>query len=192
MNVHMPFALPLLPDAFADFERSTLSTRRLRDMADSYADAAAVDRLRSEDPVIYDFYALRDIDAQQKLIFGLTVIYPGMVGDEYYMTKGHFHAQAADGDELYLVTQGRGHLLLQARDGESRVIEMQPGAVFYTPMSWAHRTVNSGSENLIFLSIWSHDVQYDYETIMRRRGFPKRVVHRDGAPTIIDNPTFQL
>ncbi len=192
-HASLPFALPLLPDAFAHFERgSSIVSRRLSDISASYADQAAVERLLSDDPVLYEFYALRNVDTAQKLIFGLTVIYPGTVGDEYYMTKGHFHASAADGDELYMVMRGSGHLLLQARDGESRVIEMQPGALFYTPATWAHRTVNSGSDELVFLSIWSHDVQYDYETIEQRGGFPVRVVQRDGTPTVIPNASFQL
>ena len=35
------------------------------------------------------------------LYFGITQLYPGKVGDEYFMTKGHFHQQE-DRSEYYL------------------------------------------------------------------------------------------
>ncbi len=193
MNSVLPFDLLLNPAAFAESAYSSGSPRRLSDMKDSFADAQAVEAiLRTNDPVIYQFHALRQIDERQKLIFGLTTIFAGMIGSEYYMTKGHFHAREHDGDELYLVIKGRGHLLLQARDGSPQTLEMQPGAVYYTPTTWAHRTVNSGDEDLIFLSIWAEDVGYDYETISQRGGFPQRIVKRAGAAVIAANTQFHL
>jgi glucose-6-phosphate isomerase len=189
----LPFALPLDQASFGSFEHSSGTPRRLSAMKDSYGDAAAADAiLANDDPVIYDFHAVRDMEDRQKLIFGVTTIYPGTVGDEYYMTKGHFHDRARDGDEIYLVIEGSGHLLLQARDGESQVIEMLPGALLYTPSTWAHRTVNSGETDLVFLSIWAWNVDYDYETIVARGGFPKRVVKRPAGPAIIDNEDFHV
>ncbi len=188
----LPFALPLTYDDFTAFEFGGGSPRRLSDMAASYGDQAAVEAtLATDDPIIYDFYAIKDLPGLQQLWFGLTKIAPGTIGDEYYMTKGHFHALEADGDEIYMVISGSGHLVLQSRDNQSQVVEMTPGGLYYTPASWAHRTVNSGSEELVFLSIWTSLVGYDYETITQQNGFPKRVVNADGAPTVIDNAQFQ-
>ena len=84
------------------------------------------------------------------LSFGLTVIQPGTIDGEYYMTKGHFHAAQQDGDEVYLGVSGNGLLLLQSRQGESREIELTPGAILYTPLAWAHRTVNVGPRSAGF------------------------------------------
>ena len=186
MNTISPFGLHLLQQAFAEFEHSSGTPRRLSAMQDSYSDAKAVqDILKTEDPIIYEFHTVRGLDQGQKLIFGLTTLFPGTVGDEYYMTKGHFHDSQRDGDEIYLVIKGSGHLLLQARDGSAETIAMQPGALYYTPATWAHRTVNSGDEDLVFLSIWAWDVAYDYETITQRGGFPQRVIKGNNGPQVV-------
>src|SRR5664279_3031856 len=134
MNPVLPFDLRLTQAAFAESPYGAGSPRRLSEMKDSFADIQAAEAiLRTDDPVIYEFHALRQIEARQKLIFGLTTIYAGTVGAEYYMTKGHFHAAEHDGDEIYQVIQGAGHLLLQARDGSAQTLPMQPGALYYTP-----------------------------------------------------------
>lgn len=189
----LPFVLPLIYEQFAAFDYGSGSPRHLSDMRDSYGDQAAVDVILADnDPVIYDFYAIKDLGEQQQLWFGLTKIYAGTVGNEYHMTKGHFHAQDRDGDEIYIVTQGTGHLVLQSRDGTPQVIEMSAGGLYYTPASWAHRTVNSGSEDLVFLSVWTSLVGYDYETITKQGGFPRRIVSVDGKPQVVDNTQFTL
>ncbi len=190
MKAVLPFDVLLTQQAFGDSPYAGGTPRRLSDVKDSFGDAQGAEAiLKTSDPVIYDFQALRSIEARQKLIFGLTTIYAGLVGDEYYMTKGHFHAQEHDGDEIYQVISGSGHLLLQARDGSAQTITMRPGAVYYTPATWAHRTVNSGAEPLVFLSIWAWDVAYDYETVTRRGGFPQRIVR---GPLVVENPRFHL
>lgn len=193
MSATLPFELLLTQQAFGQSPYAAGTPRRLSDIKDSFGDDAAVAAaLQIDNPIIYDFHALRSIEAGQKLIFGVTTIYPGTVGGEYYMTKGHFHAREHDGDEVYMVVKGNGYLLLQARDGSPQTLEMYPGAVYYTPATWAHRTVNSGAEELVFFSIWAADVQYDYETITRRGGFPQRIVQRDGIPVVVENAKFHL
>ena len=86
--------------------------------------------------------------------FGLTILQPGAIGGEYYMTRGHFHARDQDGDELYLGVSGQGLLQLQSRAGEEQALELSPGRMLYTPLAWAHRTVNTGAQPLVFFSIW--------------------------------------
>ena len=82
-----------------------------------------------------------------------TIIYPGCIGDEFHMTKGHFHAVRERG-EVYLGLSGAGYVVLQTDDGQARHVHMAPGEVVYVPPSWAHRTVNTGETPLIFLSMW--------------------------------------
>ncbi len=191
MKPALPFDVPLTQQAFGDSPFAAGTPRRLSDVKDCFGDVQVAEAiLKTSDPVIYDFHALRAVEDRQKLIFGLTTIYAGVVGGEYYMTKGHFHARDHDGDEVYQVIRGTGHLLLQARDGSAQTLTMRPGAVYYTPAAWAHRTVNSGDEALVFLSIWAWDVQYDYETITRRGGFPQRILKTANGPVVVDNPRF--
>ncbi|MEO6187976.1 MAG: glucose-6-phosphate isomerase family protein, partial [Ginsengibacter sp.] len=53
------------------------------------------------------------------LFFGLTHLYPGRVGDEYFMTKGHFHA-IENRAEYYWGIEGEGILLLMDKQRNTR------------------------------------------------------------------------
>ena len=69
-----------------------VTKRHLSQMAGMYQDQEAVKKiLEKEDPVIYEFYELGCPERAGDLAFGTTMIHPGTIGDEYYMTKGHFH-----------------------------------------------------------------------------------------------------
>jgi len=45
-----------------------------------------------------------------ELLHGTSIVHPGKVGDEYFMTKGHFHS-VLDTAEVYYVLQGRGMMV---------------------------------------------------------------------------------
>jgi glucose-6-phosphate isomerase len=165
----------------------------LSKVRDHFADQQEVMRiLQMEDPIIYEFTSIKKYDDSALLSLGITVIRSGKVGDEYYMTKGHFHARDHDGDEVYYVQSGTGRLLLQSWQGDFKILEMKPGMILYTPSSWAHRTVNTGNENLVFLSIWPAVTEYDYQEILDRGGFPKRIIERNHAAVAADNPKFKV
>jgi glucose-6-phosphate isomerase len=187
----LPFQLNLTPESFRNHPGARTILRRLSEIGDIFSNAAEVQRLAAYDPLIYEFIDLRDGLAGGMMSFGLTTIHPGAVGGEYYMTKGHFHAAHQDGDEVYLGVSGKGLLLLQSRQGESRTLDLLPGAILYTPLAWAHRTVNVGSEPLVFFSIWPSATAYDYEEITHRGGFPQRVMDQNGLPALVPNPDFQ-
>lgn len=117
------------------------------------------------------------------LFWGATVIEPGRVGDEYFMTQGHFHA-IRDRGEYYATVQGTGALLLMREDGETWSEAMTPGSVHYIPGRIAHRVANTGSEALRFLASWPSDAGHDYARI-RETGFGKRMVLREGAACLV-------
>jgi Glucose-6-phosphate isomerase (GPI) len=50
------------------------------------------------------------------LFWGNTTLYPGSLGDEYFMTKGHFHRTRNRG-EFYVTRKGEGALLLMEEGG---------------------------------------------------------------------------
>lgn len=188
----LPFQLDLSSASFRAYPGVKSNLRRLADLADIFADQAEVSRRLAENPLIYEFFDLRDALPDSRLSFGLTVISPGVLGGEFYMTRGHFHAQQQDGDELYLGVSGQGLLQLQSRQGEGQELELKPGGMLYTPLAWAHRTVNTGRESLVFFSIWPSATAYDYEEITRRGGFPRRVVDRDGHSSLALNAGFRI
>ena len=58
------------------------------------------------------------------------------------------------------------------------------------PPRWAHRSVNSGADDLITFFAYPGNAGHDYGTI-EQNGFRKLVIERDGRPAIIDNPRWQ-
>ena len=87
--------------------------RYLSQMKNMYQDQEAVEEiLKHEDPLIYEFYELGCPERSGDLAFGTTMIHPGKIGNEYYMTKGHFH-QIVDTAEVYYTLKGEGYMMLE-------------------------------------------------------------------------------
>jgi glucose-6-phosphate isomerase, archaeal len=120
--------------------------------------------------------------AEGGLFWGATILQAGRVGDEYFMTHGHFHA-VPDRAEIYATIKGHGVLVLNGEGGLSTQT-MTPGSVHYVPGKSAHRTVNTGEEPLIFVACWPSDAGHDYDRV-RNQGFSKRVVFRDGRACLL-------
>jgi glucose-6-phosphate isomerase len=161
--------------------------RRLSDMRGMYQDAAATEAVLARgDPLIYEVYAVDVPEKAGQLLHSLTVLQPGRVGDEYYMTKGHFHV-VMDTAEVYLGLEGEGYLLMQTEDGDIQALKMQRGTIAYVPPDWAHRTVNTGQGPFVFFAVWPAHAGHDYGTI-EEAGFRRLVVERDGQPVLIPSP----
>ncbi|MCL4417975.1 MAG: cupin domain-containing protein, partial [Actinobacteria bacterium] len=101
-----------------------------------------------------------------QLIFGTSIIYPGKVGSEYFMTKGHYH-EKPDTAEIYFCLKGKGYLIMESLEGETSIIFMQSGSIGYVPPRWAHRTANTGDEPLICFYSVPADAGHDYEEIAK-------------------------
>jgi glucose-6-phosphate isomerase, archaeal len=164
--------------------------RRLSELRGLYQDRAETERHISArgDPIVYEVAEYRKDGSD--LCFGTTVMAPGKVGNEYYMTRGHFHRRR-DMGEVYATTNGRGLLLLQSRSGETRTVEMRPGISAFIPPDWAHRSVNVGAEKLVFIWMCNPNAGHDYAEILEN-GMRKIVVDRAGVAAIVDNPLHTL
>lgn len=114
------------------------------------------------------------------LFWGVTVLQPGKVGDEYFMTHGHFHANRTRA-EYYATVAGEGILLRMDPERHTWGEAMAPNTLHYIQGEHAHRVVNVGKEPLIFWACWGSDAGYDYAAI-RKSGFGARVVERSGRP----------
>ncbi|GGO91925.1 glucose-6-phosphate isomerase [Wenjunlia tyrosinilytica] len=163
--------------------------RRISAMAGMYADQGAAQRLAQEDVLVYEFFDMGVPDSPGEVAYGTSITYPGKVGDEYFMTKGHFHS-VLDTAEIYYCLRGRGLLMMENPEGDVQWEELTPGKGVYVPGRYAHRSINtSPDEPLITFFAFPGHAGHDYGTI-ESKGFRKIVVERDGAPLVVDNPQW--
>ena len=112
------------------------------------------------------------------LYFGITNLYPGLVGDEYFMTKGHFHA-SMDTAEFYWGIEGEGVLILMDEQGAVKGERMFPGSLHYIPGRIAHRVANVSDTVLSFGACWPSDAGHNYDL-----SFSARLKKINGIPTL--------
>jgi glucose-6-phosphate isomerase len=165
-------------------ERATVE-RRLSDMAGYYFAGPGGDG----DRLVYRVHAIPVPETNAEIQCSTTVLEPGLVGDEYHMTKGHFH-QVRDRSEIYVGLAGQGRLVMATEDGRHAVEPLQRGTVSYVPGGWAHRSVNVGSEPLVFFAAYIGDAGHDYATIAEH-GLPVMVVATDRGPDVVTNPRYR-
>ncbi len=164
--------------------------RRLSSMQGQYADEAGFAALLAGgDVLLYEVYEEQVPQEAGELLQGISIVHPGKVGDEYFMTKGHFHAKLATA-EVYYCLAGQGLMVMETPEGEWAVSELQPGGVLYVPPRWAHRSVNTAAEaDLATFFVYPADAGHDYGSI-EKQGFRKLIVEQDGRPAIVDNPRW--
>jgi glucose-6-phosphate isomerase len=162
--------------------------KTLGDLRGFFHDGAGLEEMigaRGDEPV-YEVIGYRKPDSD--LCFGTTVMYPGRVGSEYFMTRGHFHARR-DRGEAYYTQSGSGILLLESRDGDVRTVDMRPGICAFIPPDWAHRSINTGPDKLVFTWFCATDAGHEYGEILER-GMRVLVVDEGGTPAVVPNPRF--
>lgn len=162
--------------------RTGVKRSLLRELAGLFADGIAFERLISERgaEVAYEVNEFRPQRvAPQELVFGTSIVQPGRVGSEFFMTRGHIHV-LSDRPEVYFCQRGRGVLHMETLTGETHPVAMGPGAVVYVPAHWVHRSVNVGDEPLITFFCYPADAGQDYGVIERARGMRTLIVD-DGA-----------
>jgi glucose-6-phosphate isomerase len=184
-----PFSLDFsLIDGLSTQVEST--KRYLSNMKGMFSNEQALEEaLVKEDALVYEFYELRLPEHPGDLLFGTSIVYPGTVGGEYFMTKGHFHT-ILETAEVYYCLQGKGYMLMENPEGEWAAEEMVPGRAVYVPGRWAHRSINTGDGPLITFFVFRADAGHDYGTI-ETKGFRKLIVEDGGVPKIVDNPKWK-
>lgn len=158
--------------------------RRASDLRGYYADAAALEeQVRAGNPVHYEVEEIPVPETRGNLMYCVSRVYPGRVGGEYFLTKGHYHADAGTA-EVYLGLRGEGIVLMKSPDGACRAEKIARGRMVYVPPFWAHRTVNTGRGPLCFFCVYPADAGHNYGDI-EREGFPCRILSRGGRPRIV-------
>lgn len=165
--------------------------RRLSDLRGQFHDQQAYEHMLSlEDTVLYDVYEIQRPHTAGELLTGVSVVHPGKVGREFFMTKGHFHA-LLETAEVYLCLEGEGCMVMENPEGDCQVEPLTPGKVLYVPPRWAHRSVcTSRQEDLVTFFIYPGDAGHDYGTI-EEQGFRKLVLDGQDGIEVVDNPRWR-
>jgi glucose-6-phosphate isomerase, archaeal len=159
--------------------------RTVKEMKGLYADEKAR-QLLNQEAVVYRVQSFQPVgeSVEGGLFWGTTFIEPGMVGDEYFMTKGHSHRKPSRG-EFYMTVSGSGALILMAQERRTTFEPMRPGSLHYIPGYTAHRVANTGDSVLTFLACWPSDSGHDYESIVSQ-GFSARLRNVEGVPVLVE------
>ena len=179
-----PFGVDLdfLSGSMSDPDR--IIERKASDLRGYYADPAALEALiGAGDPVHYRVYEKAIPEEEGHLLFCMSILEPGKVGREYFLTKGHYHT-VANTAETYLCVRGTGYLLLKTSDGRWAAEPMQPGRMVYAPPFWAHRSINTGTEPLISFCVYPAHAGHNYGDI-QTEGFPRRVIEGSDGPEFV-------
>jgi glucose-6-phosphate isomerase len=159
--------------------------RRASSMRGHYTDAEALERLvATGDAVHYEVAEKKIPEERGQLQYCISTTHPGTVGEEFFMTKGHYH-QVPDTAEIYLCLRGQGYMLMKTSEGECVWEQFLPGRLVYVPPYWAHRTVNTGAEPLVSFCVYPGEAGHNYGDI-EKEGFPVRVMKRGGKVEFVN------
>jgi glucose-6-phosphate isomerase, archaeal len=155
------------------------SQKALGELKGLFADESAWAKMPA-DLVVYrvEWWSPVPENTEGGLFWGTTMVEPGTVGREYFMTQGHFHAKA-DRTEYYGGLQGEGALILMDESRRSWIEPMFPGSLHHIPPRTAHRVANTGDVPLRFTACWPSDAGYNYDLI-RSLGFSGRLFCENG------------
>lgn len=157
--------------------------RTASDMRGHYRDEAALETLiAGGDPLHYEVFEKDIPEAPGHVMFCISKLQPGVVGEECFMTKGHYHT-IAETAELYWCLRGQGYMALKTPYGQCVLERMVRNRLVYVPPYWAHRSINTGGEPLISFCAYPADAGHNYGDI-ETEGFPKRVFLRGGKEVI--------
>lgn len=180
MNIVEPKATHRLPDGIIEGENVRHYQKFLHDVTGLYRDPHGID----PKTLVYEVYSFEEghEGAPGDLYWGLTILKPLTIGDEYNMTRGHFHYDTACA-EFYFGLSGEGLLLLMERGGRAWAERVHPGSLHHIDGSLAHRLINTGDTDLRVGACWPTAAGHDYASI-EARDFPYRVMRCKGQTVI--------
>ncbi len=187
---NVPFSFNLEGPNFIPDEYDNYIERKLSNMAGQYQDQETLEKmLAEEDSLLYEVYEIKRPEVSGELLHGISIIHPGKVGQEYFMTKGHFHT-VLETAEVYHTLKGEGYMVMETPEGDWAVEKLVAGCVLYVPPCWAHRSVNILSdEDLVMFFAYPANAGHDYGTI-EAQGYRKLILDVDGKTEIRDNPRW--
>ncbi len=136
-------------------------TRKFSDMLDKYKNTKGI----KSNPTIYKVF-IKDFKTFES---GITVIEPGTINKEFFMTKGHKHTD--NSQEIYIFLEGKGKLLIQ--NSKTKIYELKKDKIYIIPKKSGHRLINTGNKKLKVLTIYKKNSGHDYNFKFKNRFFKK-------------------
>lgn len=160
------------------------SVKTLGQLNGIFADAKAFREMNPE-TVVYRVQAWCPVPegTEGGQFWGNTVVEPGKVGSEYFMTHGHFHHKR-DRTEYYGTIEGDGALILMDETRRTWMERMSVGSLHFIPPNTAHRVANVGNGPLRLVACWPSDAGHDYTSI-RDQGFSARLLNVHGEAKLV-------
>ena len=153
-DLFMPFDLNL------DFKTGKINncnkswSKKLSDLKHLFPKDSIDEELEKKDPNIYKVYEHSVPKRKGHFISLSTIIYPGKIGNVFFMIEGFEHKNVSSA-EVLLCLSGNGYVLMQPEFGDIKKINIKKGSICYIPPYWSYRVVNNSDVNLSFYCIFS-------------------------------------
>jgi glucose-6-phosphate isomerase len=136
-----------------------------------------------------------------QLRYNLIVMPPGVIGNEYLKTLGHFHSSKPGTlisyAEIYEIILGEAIFLIQKMDAsfqtvtEHYIYTCKQGEKMIIPPGFGHTTINATQGTLVMGNIMTIDNDPNYEVFKRFKGASYRVLRgKEGNMIIEKNDHF--
>ncbi|MCD6092690.1 MAG: cupin domain-containing protein [Candidatus Aenigmarchaeota archaeon] len=120
-----------------------------------------------ENEINYELYDLMpDKTGLKNLILNMNIIHKEKVNSQNKMTTGHSHAAQ---EEIYIFLKGSGKMILIGPKNEKYEFDVKPEDIITVPKRFWHRVVNTGTEDLVFINIFTGDTMPKSRTIFARK-----------------------
>lgn len=189
--IDLPFTFPLPFPEIIPGRVDNHITRPLSSIRGMFADQTACERMLVQgDSLVYEVYEIKRPELPGELALGISIVHPGKVGAEFFMTKGHFH-DVLEAAEVYYCLKGEGLMMMETPEGRTSEAVLKAGTVLYVPPRWAHRSVcTSRQDDLVTFFVYPAHAGHDYKTI-EVQGFRKLALEGEHGIEIVDNPRWK-
>lgn len=181
MKINNP-SLTQYIDGVINGEKVIVATKLYKDNKNLYHQ---IDQSLSDDTIMYEVYSVNCDEYLGNLNWGLTVLYPVKVCNEFNLTRGHYHEDIKC-NEFYYCIQGEGLLLLMDENNNTWAEKMMPGSLHQINGNLAHRLINTGNISMKVIASWSTKAGHDYQRV-EKQPFRYRIFDGKDNFTIIEN-----
>jgi hypothetical protein len=117
----LPFQFTLPFPALIPSKYDGYIQRKLSSLRGQFLDSAAYEKMITvEDTLVYEVYEIHRPEVAGEVLSGISIVHPGRVGNEFFMTKGHFHT-VLETAEIYMCLKGEGFMVMETPEGETCV-----------------------------------------------------------------------